>query len=63
MNPANLTANVAKADLAVTGLQVSDKVYDATTVASLSGSAMVTVLGSDQVVLGGNAIAAFADKM
>ncbi|HCH25429.1 MAG TPA: hypothetical protein DE179_14155 [Oceanospirillaceae bacterium] len=62
VNPANLTANVAKADLVVTGLQVSDKVYDATTVASLSGSAMVTVLGSDQVDLGGNAIGAFADK-
>ena len=57
-----LTASISKADLAVTGLTASAKVYDANTTAALTGSATVTALGSDVVTLGGAAIGAFADK-
>lgn len=58
---ATTTANIAKADLAVTGFSAGDKVYDATTVAALTGTASFTALGSDIVVLSGMS-GAFADK-
>ena len=57
---ASLTIN--KADLAITGLSAGNKVYDATTVATLTGTASVSPLGSDSVTLGGTGIANFADK-
>ncbi|MGS0757734.1 YDG domain-containing protein, partial [Roseateles sp. GG27B] len=40
-----LTADTSKADLVVTGLTASSKVYDAGTVASLTGTAAVAKLG------------------
>jgi hypothetical protein len=60
--PTGLTADITKADLAVTGLTASNKTYDATTTATLGGTATVTALGGDSVTLGGTASGAFADK-
>jgi hypothetical protein len=62
VQPAGLTANVGKANLAVTGVTAANKTYDGTTAATLNGTAAVTALGSDVVSLGGTAIATFADK-
>ena len=59
--PASLTADILPATLYVSGLAANNKVYDATTAATLSGSASVTALGSDQVTLSGGS-AQFADK-
>src|SRR5690606_28920361 len=56
----NLT--IAKAELIITGLTVSDKVYDASTVAILGGSATVTGFGSDDVFVTGIGSGQFADK-
>ena len=60
--PTSLTADITKADLAVTGLTVSNKVYDATVTAALGGTAAITKLGTDDVAIGGTAAGAFADK-
>lgn len=57
-----LTADITKADLAVSGLSTSDRVYDATDIAGLTGTAAITILGSDTVNLGGTAAGKFADK-
>jgi len=57
-----LSASISKADLAVTGLAVSSKTYDAGTAATLTGTAAVTALGSDSITLGGSAVGAFANK-
>ena len=57
-----LTADISKADLAVTGLTASDKVYDTNTTASLSGTAAIAALGSDSVTISGTATGVFADK-
>ncbi|MFA6016223.1 MAG: YDG domain-containing protein, partial [Gallionellaceae bacterium] len=57
-----LTADITKANLSVAGLSASNKVYDATTIAPLSGTASVTALGSDVVSVGGTGTGAFADK-
>lgn len=49
--------------LTVTGISASNKVYDRTTNASFTGTAaLVGVVGSDNVTLGGTPIATFADK-
>ncbi|NTU45335.1 MAG: filamentous hemagglutinin N-terminal domain-containing protein [Chlorobiaceae bacterium] len=53
---------ISRANLTVSGLSVSNKVYDATTTATLSGTARVTPIGSDVVTLGGTPSGAFADK-
>jgi hypothetical protein len=58
----NTTSTIRKADLAVTGLNALGKVYDATTGASLAGSASISKLGSDDVALGGSAVGTFASK-
>jgi len=57
-----LSADISKADLAVTGLSASSKTYDAGTVATLTGTAAVTALGTDSVTLGGTASGSFANK-
>jgi hypothetical protein len=59
---AGLTANISKADLSVTGLSASNKIYDTSTVATLTGNAAITALTGDAVTLGGAAVGAFADK-
>ena len=60
---ATLTADITPASLTLTGLTAQNKVYDATTVATISGTAAFSgVLGTDVVTLGGNASGSFADK-
>jgi filamentous hemagglutinin family protein len=61
--PTGLVADVTPALLDVTGVSTADRVYDATTVATLTGTATVVPLGSDVVnVTAAGATAAFADK-
>jgi filamentous hemagglutinin family protein len=62
VQPGGLTASIAKAGLQLTGLSASDKIYDGTTSATLSGSASVTPFGADDVSLSGSGSAVFADK-
>ncbi|WP_426075096.1 YDG domain-containing protein [Janthinobacterium sp. DSP2-3-3] len=61
IQPGNITADIGKASVVVTGVGAANKVYDATNQATLTGKAMVQALGDDQLgVTGGNA--SFADK-
>ncbi|MBU2067457.1 MAG: filamentous hemagglutinin N-terminal domain-containing protein, partial [Gammaproteobacteria bacterium] len=53
---------IAKANLAITGISASDKTYDTTTTATLSGSAGASALGTDVVTVIGTGAGAFADK-
>ena len=55
-------ANITPATLTINGLTASNKVYDATTVASLNGTASVSALGADQIAISGTAAGNFADK-
>lgn len=49
-------------DLLVTGLVANNKIYDATVVAQLSGSAVVSPIAADVVAVTGKAVGTFADK-
>src|SRR5581483_5061428 len=49
IQPTGLTANITAASLNVTGLTANNKVYDATTGATLSGTASVSGLGNDVI--------------
>jgi filamentous hemagglutinin family protein len=60
--PTGLTADITPLGLAVTGLAAASRVYDSTTLATLSGSATIAPLGGDTVTLAGTALASFADK-
>ncbi|WP_168208348.1 YDG domain-containing protein [Janthinobacterium tructae] len=60
--PGGLTASISKAILAVSGIAAVDKTYDATTGATLSGTAAVAALGSDSVSVTGAGVGSFADK-
>jgi hypothetical protein len=61
--PAGLVADITPATLAVSGLVASNKVYDATTAATLAGTAtLAPALGTDVVVLAGTASGSFADR-
>jgi len=62
VQPSGLTATIDKASLQLSGVSVSDKVYDGTTAATLSGTAGVTPFGTDQIALSGSGSAVFADK-
>ena len=62
VQPTGLTADITPASLAVTGVTASNKVYDATTVATLGGSATVAGLGGDVVSVSGTGTGAFASK-
>jgi len=63
LQPTGVTANITAANLAVTGVTASDKVYDATTTATLGGTAAVAPLTGDTVaVVGTNSSGTFADK-
>ncbi len=62
VQPVGVTANIGKAQLAVTGVTASNKVYDGTAAATLAGTAAVTPFGSDAVTLGGTGTATFANK-
>jgi hypothetical protein len=62
LTPLVLQANITPLALTITGLSAQNKVYDGTTTATLTGTAaLVGVLGSDVVLLGGTATGAFAD--
>ncbi|NIA53508.1 filamentous hemagglutinin N-terminal domain-containing protein [Massilia sp. TW-1] len=62
IQPTGLTANIAKANLAITGVTAANKTYDGTTAATLNGTATVSAIGSDVVSVGGTGSATFADK-
>jgi filamentous hemagglutinin family protein len=62
VQPTGLTANIAKANLAITGVTAANKTYDGTTAATLSGNAAVSAIGSDVVSVNGTGAATFADK-
>ena len=53
---------IAKRDLNINGLSAADKVYDTSKVATLSGTAGVTVLSGDSVTLSGIGFGSFTDK-
>jgi hypothetical protein len=46
----------------VTGVTAANKVYDATTTATLSGTAVITPLGTDAVTLSGTGTGSFTNK-
>ena len=60
--PTGLLANITPRNLIVTGLTAANKVYDATTTATLTGTASVTPLTGDSVTLAGTASGRYADK-
>ncbi|WP_079204595.1 YDG domain-containing protein [Pseudomonas sp. CC6-YY-74] len=62
LQQAGLTATIGKADVSVTGLTASGKVYDANTAAALGGTASIAKLGSDDVAVIGSASGTFASK-
>ena len=62
VEPTGLTASITPASLAITGVVAANKVYDATSTATVSGTATVSALGSDRVVLSGSGSGSFADK-
>jgi hypothetical protein len=62
LQQSGLKADIFQANLAVSGLVANNKVYDATTVAPLGGSAAVSPFGGDEVSVGGTAVGAFSDK-
>ncbi len=62
VQPTAVTANITPASLTVTGVSANNKVYDATTTATLSGTAAVMALGGDTVTVGGPAAEISANK-
>ncbi|AMB44414.1 YDG domain-containing protein [Methylobacterium sp. AMS5] len=62
VQPTGLTADIARANLAVSGVSAAGKTYDGTTAATLSGTATVFALTGDVVAVGGTGRGAFADK-
>ena len=59
--PTGLTASITKADLVVSGVSGVNKTYDATTTATLAGSATVSAIGSDVVSVTGTGSGSFVD--
>ncbi|WP_442964393.1 YDG domain-containing protein [Pseudomonas sp. KNUC1026] len=60
--PTGLTADIAKANLNVTGVSALSRTYDGTTNAALAGTAAVAAFGGDVVNVTGTGSATFADK-
>lgn len=60
--PTGLTADIARAGLAIAGVFAADKIYDGSNAATLGGSALVTAFGNDVVAVQGPGSAVFADK-
>jgi filamentous hemagglutinin family protein len=58
--PAGLTAAITPAFVTTSGLLAQDKVYDATTIAQISGGSLVGVMAGDAVTV--SASGSFADK-
>ncbi|MDO8041524.1 YDG domain-containing protein [Janthinobacterium sp. SUN137] len=61
VQPGKVTADISKATASVSGVGAANKVYDATTAATLTGTASVLALGDDQLSVAGGS-ASFADK-
>ncbi|WP_426085221.1 YDG domain-containing protein [Janthinobacterium sp. PSRC1-1] len=59
--PTGLTASISKASLVVSGIAAANKTYDATTGATLSGTAAVSALGRDSVSVIGSGAGSFDD--
>jgi hypothetical protein len=57
-----LAADITAANLPVTGVTAQNKVYDTSVVATLAGTAAVSPLAGDTVLLGGTPVASFATK-
>ena len=51
MQPTGLTANITAKKLTVTSAKAGNKVYDGTTAATISGSTLAGIVGSDDVAL------------
>jgi hypothetical protein len=62
VQPAPLAANISQAPLDVTGITAANKVYDATTAATLDGTATVAPLLSDVVTVSGTGLGVFSTK-
>jgi hypothetical protein len=62
VQPTGLTADITQANLNITGVTTANRTYDATTVASLGGSATVTGFGADVVSVSGTGTGSFANK-
>ena len=61
--PPTLTANITPAGLTITGLAANNKVYDASTAATLTGTPVPAgVIGTDAASLGGTPVGVFGDK-
>ncbi|MBD3581249.1 YDG domain-containing protein [Flavobacterium selenitireducens] len=61
--PADLSAEITPLEVAISGLTASDKIYDATTNATVSGTPQIEgLLAQDDVTVSGMPTAAFADK-
>ncbi|MFZ4859327.1 MAG: YDG domain-containing protein, partial [Desulfuromonadaceae bacterium] len=58
--PVGLTADISKATLTITGAVAQNKVYDATTAATITGETLAGVLLTDTVTVSGGG--SFADK-
>lgn len=56
------SVKITPAQLTITGTTASNKVYDGTTVAALSGAALSGVIGTDVVTLGNDSSGTFSDK-
>ncbi|TBU95981.1 hypothetical protein DNJ95_07955, partial [Stutzerimonas kirkiae] len=59
---ANAELAIDKADLTVTGLSANNKTYDGTAAAALTGTASVTAIGTDVIVVAGTGTGTFNDK-
>jgi len=61
-NPTGLTGDITPAALIISGITASNKTYDATTTATLAGTAAVNGFTGDAVFVSGTGIGIFADK-
>nr|WP_246146889.1 YDG domain-containing protein [Rubripirellula lacrimiformis] len=61
-NQATSTAAITPSSVSVSGLTANNKVYDATTALTLSGTATVTAIAADDLQVTGSAIANFDNK-
>ncbi len=61
--PTTLTANINKANVTISGLTGTDKVYDNLTTATISGTAVINgLIGADVVSVSGTIVADFNNK-
>jgi len=60
IQPAGLKADITAKELLVNGAVASDKVYDGTAIAAITGASLVGVVGTENVVLSGSTAGTFA---